>query len=222
LKKAIEMIKFFLVLSLALTLPLASLAQSQKFDPKNPPAPGAGIDPGIMAGSELSRSGDKYSDQKKFWGDDTISKAFDNASTNTGGFLANMWTQYGPKLASEALWQENLRAAVQAAKAGDWAKAEHECEQCIANNPNAVDAKLLRAVVLQKLNRLNQNPKAELDVKTLMGTRQHAADFLNGNATKTPVADTVLRQTLQSQSGTVPGKVHSFGDLQQEIRSKAK
>jgi ABC-type taurine transport system substrate-binding protein len=154
-----------------------------------PPGPGDGL----LPGSELGRTGDTYpQQQKKFWSDDVLGQAMERATTNTGDFLSKMWTQYGPKTTTEADWQVSLRKAVEFAKSGDWNNAAINCESCIAQNPNASDAKLLKAVAYKKLN---QPAKAQFSVETLMGTRQKAADFLNGQAKVAPVADTVLKQT---------------------------
>lgn len=211
--------KVGLAVTVAAFLPLASLAQFQKFDPKNPPAPGAGIDAGIMNGSELSRRNDQYPDHKKFWGEDAISRVFNSISVNSSDFLAQMWRQYGPQLPNEALWHENLRTAIAAAKEGSWSKVEHDCAQCIANNPNAADAKLLRSLALKKMN---QPAKSQLDVEILQGTKQRATSFLRGDNSKAPVADTILRQVLQSQASNESKGVRDFGNLQQEIRSNMK
>jgi Tetratricopeptide repeat len=153
-----------------------------------PPGPGEGL----LPGSELERTNDTYPQQNKFWSDDILGQAMERATNNTGNFLNRMWTQYGPKATTEANWQVSLRKAVECAKSGDWNNAAANCESCIAQNPNASDAKLLKAVAYKKLN---QPAKAQFSVQTLMGTRQRASEFLNERATVGPVADTVLRQT---------------------------
>ena len=173
-------IKIAVLLSFLVSAPLAVAA---------PPGPGDGL----LPGSELGRTNDRYPEQKKqFWSDDALGQAMNNATNNTGDFLNKMWTHYGPKTSADATWQISLRKAVECAKAGDWNNTAINCESCIAQNPNASDAKLLKAVAYKKLN---QPAKAQFSVETLMGTRQRANDFLNGNAKVGPVADTVLRQS---------------------------
>ncbi len=171
--------KISVLLSFLISVPMAMAG---------PPSPGDGL----LPGSELGRTNDTYPQQKKFWSDDVLGQAMESATNNTGDFLTKMWTQYGPKVTNEANWQTSLRKAVECAKSGDWNNAAINCESCIAQNPNASDAKLLKAVAYKKLN---QPAKAQFSVDTLMGTRQRANDFLNGTAKVGPVADTVLRQT---------------------------
>lgn len=154
-----------------------------------PPSPGDGL----LPGGELSRTDDKYPEQKKqFWGDDALGRAMQNATANTGDFLSKMWAEYGGKTPIDANWRVSLRKAVECAKANDWNNAAVNCDSCIAQNPNASDAKLLKAVAYKKLN---QPARAQFNASTLMETRQRANDFLNGNAKVGPVADTVLRQS---------------------------
>jgi len=151
---------------------------------------------GLLPGSELGRTNDKYPKQQEpFFGDDPVSKAFSYATTNTGDFLGKMWTQYGPRLAGEEAWQIYLRKAIESAKAGDWNKTVENCELSVANNENALDAKLLRALAFKKLN---QQPKAQFDIQALMNTRRKAQEFLKGKNSQSPVADSVLNQASTS------------------------
>lgn len=154
-----------------------------------PPSPGDGL----LPGGELSRTDDKYPEQKKqFWGDDALGRAMQNATSNTGDFLNKMWAEYGGKTPIDADWRISLRKAVECAKANDWNNAAIKCDSCIAQNPNANDAKLLKAVAYKKLN---QPAKAIFNAETLMETQQRATGVLSGTAAVGPVADTVLRQS---------------------------
>lgn len=171
-------IKIAILLSFLVSAPMALAA---------PPGPGDGL----LPGSELGRTNDTYpQQQKKFWSDDALGQAMEHATSNTGDFLNKMWTQYGPKGTTDAPWQISLRKAIECAKSGDWNNAAINCESCIAQNPNASDAKLLKAVAYKKLN---QPAKAQFDVETLTGTRQRANEFLTGKAKVGPVADSVLK-----------------------------
>jgi hypothetical protein len=180
------------ILSAAIMLISISLpAWAEKFDPKNPPAPGSGLG-SIMAGSELQSFDDKYSSMKKFWGDDVVSRGFENASNNTSSFVANMNTKYGFTQLGDANWQLRLSDAVHAAQVGDWAKVISNCTAALSGNPKALDAYLLRSAAY---NRLNQNDAALNDVKTIYELRKenHYSSgpydaVLNGNAK--PAVDT--------------------------------
>lgn len=190
----------------------SSQAQSdQQFLLKNGhfPGPGENLPPDLLSGSELGNYNDQYLGLKRFWGDDVVSRAFENATNNTAGFLGSMWSKYGVRVDGEAPWQQHLRAAVEAGKAGNWNKTIAECNDAIANNQHALDAYLLRGVAFRKLN---QNQAALTDVKSIYETRKNAQEFLN----RMNGGDTVLKST----GAPTELRLHGFQDLQDSLKGK--
>ncbi len=164
------------------------------------PAPGENLPPGILSGSELGRYDDQYAELKRFWGDDVVSRAFDNATTNTSEYISSMWTKYGFTVNQNAPWQQHLGAAAKAASAGDWKRVISECNVALAANNHALDAYLLRTVAYRKLN------QAGSAGNNINDTRKNAREFLDrvngtGGATASP-------------------KLHGFQDLQNNLKGK--
>jgi len=186
-----------LAMSAVLAQPNSQSSADRQFEKTHGrmPGPGENLPPGILSGSELGQYDDQYAELKRFWGDDVVSKAFDNATKNSSEYISSTWTKYGFVVTAKASWEKRLGAAAKAASAGDWKTVIAECNASLAENNHALDAYLLRTVAYRKLN------QAGSAGKNINDTRKNAQDFLNrvnGN----------------------PQKLHGFQDVQNSLKSK--